>query len=343
MVMNRAGLAKIWSVVAAMLLHAGASARAQPATPLQSFYVHSLIVSGEQIVDVSQQGLDVRVRTITMEGVSDHCPGWVVAAHDQVLVNTTVQAIAGAPLCSITERRHTRAVGKSRRKGNASSIDFLGWHGAVVASCAGQERRFPFVQEPGDQLDPAKLLNRDPDVYKVWTLTLAATEGTLGRGPAETPDQQTREAFGTTIVPDLVGGKYEAAFRDACWNEARKGTVPCEPNYFAWRLEGYTGPPAQRGPLPLRLVDHDKWQFVSYVPPVFPHIALSARVFGDVHLRLEVDGDSGAVTAATVTKGRPLLDDAALAAAKRWRFVPGSTPPGAFDVAVRFQVECPAR
>lgn len=342
MVMNRAGLARILSVVAAILLHFGASARAQPAMPLQSFYVQSQLALGEQIVEVSQQGRDVRVRTITMELASDQCPGVVVRAYDQTLANTTVQALARTPLCSITERRFARSVGKSRDR-VVRTIDWFGWRGSVVASCAGQERRFPFVQEPGDQLDPAKLLKRDPDVYRVWTLTLAATEGKLGQSPTERPDQQTREALGTTIVPDLVGGKYEAAFRDACWDEGRKQTVACEPNYFAWRLEGYTGPPAQRGPLPLRLVDHDTWQFVSYVPPVFPPIALSARVFGDVHLRLEVDGESGAVTAATVAKGRPLLDHAALAAAKQWRFVPGTTPAGAFDVAVRFQVECPAR
>lgn len=177
-------------------------------------------------------------------------------------------------------------------------------------------------------------------MFKVWTLTTAATTGKLVEGPAERPDQEARETLGTALVPDLVSGKYEFAYRDACWNAERNRTVRCEPNYFAWRLEGYTGPPAQRGPLPLRVVDHEKWQFVHYVPPVFPPIALSARVFGDVHLRLEVDSVSGAVTRATVAKSIALLDAAALAAAGKWRFVPGSTPGGPFDVAIQFRVEC---
>lgn len=325
-----------------MLPIACTAATAQTATALQSFYVQSQLEFGEQIVEVSQQGRDVRVRTITMEAASEQCPGVVVRADDQTVTNTTVQAVARTPLCSIDERRFARSVGRSRDH-VVRSIDWFGWRGSVVASCNGQERRFPFVQRPGDQLDPATLVWRDPDVYRVWTLSLAATEGKLGRGPAEQPDQHTREAFGTTLVPDLVGGKYEAAYRDACWDEGQKKTVPCEPNYFAWRLEGYTGPPAQRGPLPLRLVDHDKWQFATYIPPAFPHIALSARISGDVHLRLEVDGASGAVTQASVAKGIPLLDDAAVAAARQWRFVPGSTPAGEFDVAVRFQVDCPRR
>lgn len=329
-------------MVAVVLLPSDAGARAQPATPLQSFYVQSQIEGGQQIVEVSQQGHDVRVRTIQVVSVDAECPGLVVRADDQLVPDTTVQAVARTPLCSITERRFTQSVSKSRDH-VVRTIDWFGWRGSLVASCDGQTRRFPFVQEPGDQLDPARLVWRDPDVYRVWTLTLAATEGKLGQGTAEQPDQQTREAFGTTLVPDLIGGKYEAAYRDACWDEERKQTAPCAPNYFAWRLEGYTGPPAQRGPLPLKLVDHDTWQFASYVPPVFPPIALSARVFGDVHLTLEVDSASGAVTAATVARSRPLLDNAALAAAKLWRFVPGSTPAGAFDVAVRFQVECPSR
>lgn len=327
-------------LLAAMLPASCALAGAQPATALQSFYVHSQLEGGEQIVEVSQQGRDVRVRTITMVQAHQQCPGVVVRAYDLALTNTSVQAVAGTPLCSITEQRFSRAVGAARDT-TTQTIDWFGWRGSVVASCGGKERRFPFVQRPGDQLDGVALGRRDREVFKVWTLTTAATEGKLVEGPAERPDQEARETLGTALVPDLVSGKYEFAYRDACWNAERNRTVRCEPNYFAWRLEGYTGPPAQRGPLPLRVVDHEKWQFVHYVPPVFPPIALSARVFGDVHLRLEVDSVSGAVTRATVAKSIALLDAAALAAAGKWRFVPGSTPGGPFDVAIQFRVECP--
>ena len=64
-------------------------------------------------------------------------------------------------------------------------------------------------------LDPAKLVLAKIHAYRVWNLTVAATEGKVGQGPAERPDQQTREAFGTMLVREFVGGKYEAAFRDA--------------------------------------------------------------------------------------------------------------------------------
>lgn len=329
---------KGWLIAPAFLASFGIAV-AQPATSLQSFYVQSQVEGGQQIVELSQQGRDVRVRTISVVSVDWQCPNLVVRAYDQVVANTTVEALARTPLCGITEQRFTRAVGRSRDR-KVRSIDWFGWRGSVVASCGGQERRFPFLQEPGDQLDPAKLARRDPDVHKVWMLTAAATDGTLVRA-TERPNEEAQETLGTTLLPDLVEGKYETGYRDACWDEARQRTVPCAPNYFAWRLEGYTGPPAQRGPLPLRLVDHEQWQFVSYVPPVFPPIALSARMSGDVTLTLEVDPVSGAVVRATVAKGIPLLDQAALVAARQWRFVPGSTPTGSFDVAVRFQVKCP--
>jgi TonB family protein len=337
---GRFGIAGRACLLAAMVPTSCVVADAQSAAALRSFYVQSQLEDGEQILEVSQQGQDVRVRTITLVKAHEQCPVVVVRAYDRVLTNTTVRAVAGTSLCSVSEQRFNRAVGAARDT-TRNTIDWFGWRGSLVASCSGKERRFLFVQRPGDQVDEVALERRDRQASTIWKLTKAATEGTLVRPPAERPDQEALERLGTALVPDLVGGKYEFAYRDACWDADRKRRIRCEPNYFAWRLEGYTGPPAQRGPLPLRLVDHEKWQFVHYVPPVFPQVALSARLFGDVHIRLDVDSTSGAVTRATIAKSIPILDAAALAAAGQWRFVPGSTPGGPFDVAIRFQVECP--
>lgn len=68
-------------LLAAMLPASCALAGAQPATALQSFYVHSQLERGEQIVEVSQQGRDVRVRTITMVQAHQQCPGVIVRAY----------------------------------------------------------------------------------------------------------------------------------------------------------------------------------------------------------------------------------------------------------------------
>jgi TonB family protein len=93
----------------------------------------------------------------------------------------------------------------------------------------------------------------------------------------------------------------------------------------------------------VELVDEASWQFADYRPPIYPPIAFSARIHGDVRLRLEVDRVTGVVTQAAVIEGNTFLDAAALAAARLWRFVPGTTPANPFEVTVRFEVRCPPR
>ena len=78
-------------LLAVMSPTACAKADAQPATALRSFYVQSQLEDGEQIVEVSQQGRDVRVRTISMVQADAQCPGVVVRAYDLALANTSVR------------------------------------------------------------------------------------------------------------------------------------------------------------------------------------------------------------------------------------------------------------
>lgn len=68
------------------------------------------------------------------------------------------------------------------------------------------------------------------------------------------------------------------------------------------------------GPItaPLKLVD---------VPPVYPPDAVAARITGVVTIEAVIDAD-GNVTSARVLKGVPMLDDAALAAVRQWKYTP---------------------
>jgi|SRR5580700_2416990 hypothetical protein len=54
-------------------------------------------------------------------------------------------------------------------------------------------------------------------------------------------------------------------------------------------------------------------------PPVYPPIALTAHVTGDIELQLNVRRD-GSVESAMVTSGNPLLQQAALSSAKQSQF-----------------------
>jgi periplasmic protein TonB len=57
------------------------------------------------------------------------------------------------------------------------------------------------------------------------------------------------------------------------------------------------------------------------VQPPYPVIARQARIQGSVQVQVDISED-GVVTNATLLSGHPLLRDAALQAAKQWRFIP---------------------
>ena len=75
------------------------------------------------------------------------------------------------------------------------------------------------------------------------------------------------------------------------------------------------------------------------VAPVYPAIAQSARVTGDVVIEATVD-EEGKIADARVVKSVPLLDQAALDAVKQWEYQPsllnGVPTPVVVTVTVRF-------
>jgi protein TonB len=102
-------------------------------------------------------------------------------------------------------------------------------------------------------------------------------------------------------------------------------------------------PPAPRVPIrvggsirpPARIKD---------VPPVYPMLAIQARVQGVVVIEAEIDAD-GKVKGARVLRSIPLLDRAALDAVERWEYMPtllGGVPhPVLMVVTVNFFLTAP--
>lgn len=80
---------------------------------------------------------------------------------------------------------------------------------------------------------------------------------------------------------------------------------------------------------------------VTYVTPVYPPIAVSARVEGDVTLEAII-GVDGSVQNLRVVHGVHLLDQAALDAVRRWRYTPtllnGVPVPVVMTVTVSFRL-----
>lgn len=80
---------------------------------------------------------------------------------------------------------------------------------------------------------------------------------------------------------------------------------------------------------------------VSFVNPIYPHLAVVSKTEGYVILEAIID-ESGAVTDVKVLKSIPLLDQAAIDAVKRWRYTPtrlnGVAVPIILSVTVTFSL-----
>ena len=80
---------------------------------------------------------------------------------------------------------------------------------------------------------------------------------------------------------------------------------------------------------------------LKHVNPVYPEVARQARVEGVVILECTV-GAQGTVTGVQVVQGVPLLDDAAIAAVKQWRYTPtlvqGQGVPVTVTVTLNFRL-----
>lgn len=131
-------------------------------------------------------------------------------------------------------------------------------------------------------------------------------------------DTRLSEAAGTALVPYLRSGRFAAVL---------------SPQAF----ENYS--PARRSPVPPELLERDALPLEAYQPPTYPPIAWSAGVAGDVRLRLRVSPE-GEVTGVQVLKSIPLLNDAAVKAARAWKFKPQSLAAENVEVTLRFQKRC---
>jgi len=265
----------------------------------------------------------VRIRAVRVENANRECPSLVVQAVERVVPATTVQALAGTPVCSMTAARVEAAHRQAPYRGG-DLVDFIGSIEALIAQCGGEERGFTRIAPP--LVDDTVLHQRTPDVAALWdllprlqhlALDSREVDAFAGASPAV---QAQREALGTALVPTLLQGRYGPYLRRV--------------------LADYTGPPAERDAVVPEVLERGTLPLAHYVRPVMPQIALSARVFGTVRLRLLVDRASGAVRNVVVLDGPPLLGSAATTAATAWRFTPGALAAEEIVVSIRFQRRC---
>ena len=215
--------------------------------------------SYEDLLDVAQEGPDVRVRLVRMSLLNPNCSTLSIRAVEQVLPHTTVGRVTGPSACAIAPADVGRAIAKA--KPARSVVAFAGETQTVVARCGAEQRVFDFPSE--STVDRVTLRRVAPEVDALWRVYARLRERSFGQefnfgGPPSR--QRVLEDAGDRALPDLVSGRYQAAYADwPCSDEPGKD---CRGNYLAWYLRDYHGS-SSREPCRQREVESSSRYFTN--------------------------------------------------------------------------------
>ena len=146
--------------------------------------------------------------------------------------------------------------------------------------------------------------------------------------PLETPETITQEPESFEVdVPEGVG------IHDLGLVEGKTALIEPPP---------LPAPPPPKVDKPVRAGDVTPPQKIHDVSPIYPPIAQAARAQGVVIVEAVI-GTDGRVQDARILRSAPLLDEAALAAVRRWLYTPtrlnGQPVSVVMTVTVRFQLQ----
>jgi protein TonB len=232
-------------------------------------------------------------------------------------------------------------------------ISLLG-HGVVIATVAGLS-----FYAASDVI---------PEVPTIMAFVAAAPEAPPPPPPAPPPaakaQREPPKAMRPTPVPGPAAAPVEAPA------EVRPEPIAEEGEEEGWDVEGGVAggvvggvpggivggliaeppppppppppaPPARRGPVRIG-GKIEAPALVHRVDPIYPDIAAVAKVTGVVILEATVDAD-GAVESVKVLRSVKLLDSAAIAAVKQWRYSPlvlnGVATPFVLTVTLTFSIK----
>lgn len=194
-------------------------------------------------------------------------------------------------------------------------------------------------------VDLTKLTAAHRQIGLLWNLMGQIVQA--GFGKPELFQQLTEnedlalQSAGQQVVPDLLSGRYDEGLQAA----DRGNVAPRSHIGFDRLLRDYKGPitdsEARAKAFSIILLDVDKYRFTKFEKPIYPSIAASARIEGDVTMRLSIDPASGRVTGVEALTGTGILKGSAMDAAKRWWLEPNPTGPATLDVTLRYSIHCP--
>ena len=187
--------------------------------------------------------------------------------------------------------------------------------GQLSRFLANEQGASKAVQVSLERLTPAL----SPEAANRLLAGLAAAARTYGARALTTPTfTGTKSAYNSAVsVVGTVTRPFTETSTSGVWGGTPGGV-----------LGGVVGglpvapPPPRPAGAPIKLGENvTPPERVKHVPPVYPPIAQSARVSGEVGIEITVGAD-GKVKAARVIKSIPLLDQAAIEAVQQWEFTP---------------------
>ncbi|HEV3470512.1 MAG TPA: energy transducer TonB [Pyrinomonadaceae bacterium] len=211
-----------------------------------------------------------------------------------------------------------------RKRGSFESLDGLvaGLRHALTKAAGGDyalkfERDVTLDGRPGKQFlltagEPRGTVRayEAADHYYV----LMTHGGTAGEPDSDLFFSSFRLAGPGTVAAGPPAGRAAAEPPPPLW-ESSRGVVIGE---RAPDVQGGSGPRGRRAPISGGVLNG---KIVSRVAPVYPPIAKAARAQGLVVVQIIV-GEGGEVISANAISGHPLLQQAAVAAVRQWRFSP---------------------
>lgn len=271
---------------------------------------------------VKPDGRDVVVKYVRV-APNQFCDNVVTVQADEVRLHDTAIAdlIKDNNPCAISASRVRQDIRKHSHRAAVDDDTAFG----VVAQCGGKQivHHFPY----GAVLDAKKL---QPEVRRLRELSWDIQRIAFGDRDVfykTSPEEDEKlQAGGSAIVDELRTGKFDKGF-------------PYKAS-FVDDLKDYVGTVLGNTQQSGELEHADSYRFRSYVPALYPPLALQARIQGKVQLDLDVDARSGVVNGVSVVAGHGLLKPSAIYAAKQWRFEPNSVE-GKIRVVVDFEFRCP--
>lgn len=297
--------------------------------------------AAQELLTVSADGRDSVIRYIRLEHVVQLAcgQGLIVKGMEVRLPDISpAEFTRGANPCAADRRE----LGLAQKRRGEGASPFEPQEMGIVAQCGSRRNNLRLIDSRIEE--PLMAGPFSTGLRDLWELRSRVIERAF---PNRTPweagsaaDDFGIQEVGARFIPELAKGKYDQGLRQAC--NPRFGG--CQSRTFRELLDDYQGPrdAAELATMAApRVLDADRYVFAKYADPVYPALAKSARIQGQVELRLIVDPPTGDILSVSVESGHPMLKTSATDAAKQWRFAPGWANSTGVKLVLEYAIRCP--